>query len=206
MDKLFSLSKDGNIYKNYKAPTINHSLIKEETNVLVERMVRKNILEPKEVEANSNEWNNLFQEDDINPNDHYSPKDLKGWSEYLINSGFITDPEDLDQSLAGLRLILGDKTEYDYSPEKGDLIIKPAGSIKISPSQHRKIMIKHYTGLRDKTPLYIDKNEIREHIGGVSLSTIDKLMTEGLPYVKIAGTRRVGFCKKAVNRYLKENS
>ena len=169
-------------------------------------MVRKNILEPKE--NTQDEWSNLFngEEDDINPNDYYNAKDLKGWGEYLIHTGAITDPEDIEQTLAGLRLILGDKTKYDYSPEKGDLIIKTGGAIRIKPSKHRKIMIDYYLSLRDKTPAYIDKKAVREHMGGVSLSTIDKLMTEGLPYVKIGGSRRVGFCKVAVNKWLRDNS
>ena len=105
-------------------------------------MIRKNVIELKE----ENKWNNLFttEEDNINPNEHYRAKDLKAWGEYLIRTGVITEPEDIEQSLAGLKLILGDKTKYDYSPEKGDLIIKPAGEIKISPNKHRKIMIYYY--------------------------------------------------------------
>ena len=204
MNRLFTISKDGTIYKNYKSPIINHQLVGQEAEVLVERMVRNNVLEPKE----ENEWNNLFttEEDNIDPNEHYGAKDLKAWGEYLIHTGIITDPEDIEQSLAGLKLILGDKTKYDYSPEKGDLVIKPAGEIKISPNKHRKIMIDYYLSLREDTPVYISKKAVREHIGGISLSTLDKLMTEGLPYVKIGGSRRVGFCKTAVNRWLKEKS
>lgn len=200
MDKLFTISKDGTIYKNYKRPPINHASIGEETNVLVERMIRSNVLDPED------EWKHIYRESYIGPNEHYGMKDLRLWTDYLINNGHITDPEDLDQTLAGLKLILGDNTEYDYSDEKGDLVIKPAGDIKISPSQHRKIMITYLQSLADKTPVYMDKKGIREHIGGISQSTLDKLMVEGLPYVKIGGTRRVGFSKPAVNKWLKENS
>ena len=199
-EKLFTISKDGTIYKNYKTAPVNHSQITNETKVLLERMVRKNVLEPED------EWKHIFRENDIDPNEYYGKNDLKSWIDYLINQGVIQDPEDIDQTLAGLRLILGDKTKYDYSDEKGDLVIKPAGDIKISPSQHRKIMITYLQSLADKTPVYVDKKGIREHIGGVSQSTLDKLMVEGLPYVKIGGTRRVGFSKPAVNKWLKENS
>ena len=53
---------------------------------------------------------------------------------------------------------------------------------------------------------YISVKALLEHIGDISLSTLDKLMTEGLPYLKIGGSRRVGFCKMLVNRWLKEKS
>lgn len=200
MDKLFTIGKDGKIYKNYKRPPVNHALVKEETSILVERMLRNNVLSPKE------ETDYIFRDENIDPNEHYGKKDLTDWIEYLIHNGLITDPEDIDQTLAGLQMILGDKTQYDYNDEVGDLVIKPQGNIKISPEKHRKIMIDYYTSLRDKTPAYISKKAVREHLGGVSLSTIDKLMVEGLPYVKIGNTRRVGFNKTAVNRWLKENS
>lgn len=201
---LFTISKDGNIYKNYKTAPINYQSIKNETSVLVERMVRNNVLEPQK----EDEWSNLFttEQEDIDPNDYYGKKDLKGWIEYLINQGVITDPEDLDQTLAGLQLILGDKTFYDYSDEKGDLVIRTGGDIKIPPVTHRKLMIDYYTSLREETPAYVGKKAIREHLGDISLSSLDKLMVEGLPYIKIGGTRRVGFSKPKVEKWLEDNA
>ena len=199
-EKLFTISKDGTIYKNYKTAPVNHSQITNETKVLLERMVRKNVLEPDD------EWKHIFKEQNIDPNEYYGKNDLKSWIDYLINQGVIQDPEDIDQTLAGLRLILGDKTKYDYSDEKGDLVIKPAGDIKISPDKHRKIMVDYYTSLREDTPAYVGKKAIREHLGGISLSSLDKLMVEGLPYIKIGGTRRVGFSKPKVEKWLEQNA
>lgn len=197
---LFTISKDGNIYKNYKTAPINYQSIKNETSVLVERMVRSNVLEPDD------EWKHIYREQNIDPNEFYGKKDLKAWIEYLINQGVITDPEDLDQTLAGLRLILGDQTKYEYSDEKGDLVIRTGGDIKISPNKHRKIMIDYYTSLREEIPAYVGKKAIREHLGNISLSSLDKLMVEGLPYIKIGGTRRVGFSKPKVEKWLEENA
>jgi len=199
-EKLFTISKDGTIYKNYKTAPVNHSQITNETKVLLERMVRKNVLEPDD------EWRHIYREQNIDPNEYYGKNDLKSWIDYLINQGVIQDPEDIDQTLAGLRLILGDKTKYDYSDEKGDLVIKPAGDIKISPDKHRKIMVDYYTSLREDTPAYVGKKAIREHLGGISLSSLDKLMVEGLPYIKIGGTRRVGFSKPKVEKWLEQNA
>ena len=199
MNRLFTISKDGNIYKNYKPQPINIDSIKQETDLIVERLKEGNVLEP------SDEYKDIYFEEPIDPNKHYGMKDLHAWVQFLISQGAIDDPNDLDQHLAGLRMFLGDRTSFGYDEDEG-ITIEPAGNIKIPPVVHRKMMIEYYTQLRDKTPAYCSKKAIQEHLGGISLSSCDKLMKMGMPYVKLGGTRRVGFSKPAVERWINENA
>lgn len=196
MEQLFSISKDGTIHKNYRPQPINIHSVNQEADLLVERLVESNILEPND------EYESTL--DDINPDDHYRPKDLKAWVEYLISQKALPDLS-LDSELAAIRLICGRNTEFSFDMNEG-ITVKPKGSVVISPYRMKSLMIDWYLQLRDKTPAYVSKKAIREHLGDISLSSCDKLMKLGMPYVKIGGTRRVGFSKPLVEKWIQENA
>lgn len=193
-ERLFSIGKDGTIHRNYRPQPINHQSIKEETDLLVERLVESNILEPNDQYESTLE--------DINPDDHFSPKDLKAWVDYLISHSLLPDLS-LDSQLAALKLICGRNTEFDFDMNEG-ITIKPKGSVVISPYRMKSLMVDWYLSLRDSTPVLVSKQKIMEHLGGISLSSLNKLQKIGLPHCKYGpGGRRVGFNKTQVNNWLK---